>query len=75
MVPAIQRVMALLSCVPHPLGDRITEAGLYCSFAEKGVTSAMAKAAGISLPEMFASAIHQSRTDPPLSDRHWSAGG
>ena len=36
------------------------EAGLYCSFAGKSVISVMAKAAGISLPELFASSIRES---------------
>lgn len=35
------------------------EAGLYCSFAEQSVVSMMAAAAGIALPELFASAIDQ----------------
>jgi len=33
------------------------EAGLYCSFAEKSVIAVMAAAAGITLPDLFASAI------------------
>jgi hypothetical protein len=35
------------------------EAGLYCSFAEESVISTMARAAGISLPELFRTAIGQ----------------
>ncbi len=35
------------------------EAGLYCSFAEQSVVAVMARAAGIPLPELFASSILQ----------------
>ena len=35
------------------------EAGLYCSFAEQSVVAMMAAAAGIGLPELFATAIDQ----------------
>lgn len=39
------------------------EAGLYCSFAEKSVISAMAKAAGISLDKLFDSMLQNSLQD------------
>jgi D-alanine-D-alanine ligase len=35
------------------------EAGLYCSFAGQSVISMMAAAAGIALPELFASVLHE----------------
>jgi len=35
------------------------EAGLYCSFAEKSVIPTMARAAGITLPELFRAAVLQ----------------
>jgi len=34
-------------------------AGLYCSFAVQGVVATMARAAGISLPELSAAALHE----------------
>ncbi len=40
------------------------EAGLYCSFAEKSVISVMAGAAGISLPELFETALRQAVSRP-----------
>ena len=38
------------------------EAGLYCSFAQKSVIAVMAKAAGIPLDDLFATAIRESTT-------------
>ena len=35
------------------------EAGLYCSFAEQSVVPAMARAAGVGLPRLFAEALHE----------------
>jgi len=45
------------------------EAGLYCSFARKSVISVMAKAAGIPLDDLFATAIRESTTAITRSDR------
>ncbi|MFY9926602.1 MAG: hypothetical protein WAK82_01245 [Streptosporangiaceae bacterium] len=65
---AARRCHAALGCRDYSLFDfRIDpagqpwflEAGLYCSFAEKSVISTMARAAGISLPELFRTAIRQ----------------
>lgn len=35
------------------------EAGLYCSFAEQSVVAVMARAAGISVNDLFATAVRQ----------------
>jgi D-alanine-D-alanine ligase len=40
------------------------EAGLYCSFARKSVVSMMAEAAGISVGELFATAVRQAAGRP-----------
>jgi D-alanine-D-alanine ligase len=50
------------------------EAGLYCSFAEKSVVSVMARAAGIELPELFATGLAQAvARRPPLTTTRRSA--
>jgi D-alanine-D-alanine ligase len=65
---AARRCHTALGCRDYSLFDfRIDpaghpwflEAGLYCSFAEKSVISMMARAAGISLPELFSAAVTQ----------------
>jgi D-alanine-D-alanine ligase len=45
------------------------EAGLYCSFAEQSVISVMASAAGISLRDLFAAVIRESRAQQDLVSR------
>jgi D-alanine-D-alanine ligase len=50
------------------------EAGLYCSFARKSVISVMAKAAGIPLDDLFATAIRESTTAITRGIRPVAAG-
>lgn len=63
---AARRCHVALGCRDYSLFDfRIDpggtpwflEAGLYCSFAEQSVLPIMAKAAGVSLPELFAASV------------------
>ena len=63
-----RRCHIALGCRHHSLFDfRIDpdgqpwflEAGLYCSYADKSVVAAMARAAGIALPDLFATALDQ----------------
>ncbi len=63
---AAKRCHAALGCRDYSLFDfRIDpggrpwflEAGLYCSFAEKSVISVMASAAGITVPDLFVTAL------------------
>ncbi len=73
---AARRAHVALGCRHYSLMDfRIDpagrpwflEAGLYCSFAEQSVLVVMAQAAGIPLPELFASSLRRARASRQAS--------